>query len=248
MRLTLLQTEPVWRDAARSIEQAERLLEGAGPADVYVLPEMWATGFDAELAEPPRRGSAEALEWMTDAACRLDAAVAGTLPWPEAEDGSWRNRFFFVTPQGVAAHYDKRHLFAPAREDRSFVAGEADTVVDWRGWRFRLQTCFDLRFPESGRNRRSEPYDAVLYAASWPASRRRAWDALLVARAIENQAYCVGVNRVGSDPYCAYNGGSAAVSPGGEVLCRLEGAAQAHTVELDDGAVARQRSRFTTLA
>lgn len=247
MRLTLLQTEPVWRDVARSIEQAEELLEGAGPADVYVLPEMWATGFDAELAEPTRRGSAEALEWMTDAACRLDAAVAGTLPWPEVDDGSWRNRFFFVTPQGVAAHYDKRHLFVPAREDRSFVAGEADTVVDWRGWRFRLQTCFDLRFPESGRNRSSEPYDAVLYAASWPASRRRAWDALLVARAIENQAYCVGVNRVGSDPYCAYNGGSAAVSPGGEVLCRLEGAAQAHTVELDEGAVARQRSRFATL-
>ena len=179
--------------------------------------------------------------------------------------GIWRNRCLFVTPEGIAAHYDKAHLFTPADEHLSFCPGGESPVVPWRGFRFKMQTCFDLRFPEGARNRADAPYDVLLYGASWPIQRRTAWDTLLRARAIENQAFCLGVNRTGNDPNCQYNGGSALIAPNGEVLAPLslnntpllapnsnaatplDSRSQAATFEIDPETLHRARRRFTTL-
>ena len=202
-----------------------------------------------------------------------DCAEAGGVDGSGQDKGCWRNRCLFVTPEGIAAHYDKAHLFTPAGEHLSFSPGGESPIVTWRGFRFKMQTCFDLRFPEGARNRADAPYDVLLYGASWPVQRRAAWDTLLRARAIENQAYCLGVNRTGNDPNCQYNGGSALISPNGELLVPLSPKAspllasnaspllasngnvatpldprpQAATFEIDPETIAHARRRFTTL-
>ncbi len=247
MKITLLQTNPQWRDGGHNIDEAARLLDGAGSTDVVLLPEMWATGFDTQPCDDTLRASRRALEWMLLTARERGVAIGGTLAVTDDADHTWRNRFYFVTPEGIAAHYDKCHLFTPAREDLLYRAGDGSKVVAWRGVRFKLQTCFDLRFPESGRNAAADAYDVLVYAASWPASRRTAWDVLLRARAVENQAYCAGVNRTGCDPVCTYNGGSALVGPDGTLMGRLEGDACARTFTIDTAETARLRAKFCTL-
>ena len=247
MQITLLQTNPLWRDADHNIDEATRLLNGVDATDVVVLPEMWATGFDTEPCAATLRASQRALQWMLLTARERGVAIGGTLAVVDDADHTWRNRFYFITPDGIAAHYDKCHLFTPAREDLRYQAGCGSKVVAWRGVRFKMQTCFDLRFPESGRNAAADAYDVVVYAASWPASRRTAWDVLLRARAVENQAYCAGVNRTGCDPVCTYNGGSALAGPDGTVMGRLDDATGALTFTIDTALTEKMRSKFCTL-
>ena len=281
MKLSILQTAPAWRKAAESIAEADRLLAETGETDLIALPEMWPTGFDAHPDETTQQGAELAVAWMERTARDRNCAVVGSVAWLErpvregicAEAGSvaghgqgiWRNRCLFVSPEGIAAHYDKAHLFTPADEHLSFCPGGESPVVPWRGFRFKMQTCFDLRFPEGARNRADAPYDVLLYGASWPIQRRTAWDTLLRARAIENQAFCLGVNRTGNDPNCQYNGGSALIAPNGEVLAPLspnntpllapnsnvatplDSRSQAATFEIDLETLHRARRRFTTL-
>ena len=233
-------------------------------------------GSVAWLERPAREGDrAEAgcVDGDERPARERDCAEAGSADGSGQDKGCWRNRCLFVTPEGIAAHYDKAHLFTPAGEHLSFSPGGESPIVTWRGFRFKMQTCFDLRFPEGARNRADAPYDVLLYGASWPVQRRAAWDTLLLARAIENQAYCLGVNRTGNDPNCEYNGGSALVAPNGELLAPLSPHGspflasnaspllasngnvatplnprpQAATFEIDPETLARARRRFTTL-
>lgn len=181
-------------------------------------------GSVAWLERPVREGNcAEAggVDGDERLARERNCAEAGSVDGDGQDKGCWRNRCLFVTPEGIAAHYDKAHLFTPAGEHLGFCPGGASPIVTWRGFRFKMQTCFDLRFPEGARNRADAPYDVLLYGASWPVQRRAAWDTLLRARAIENQAYCLGVNRTGNDPNCQYDGGSALVAPNGELLAPL---------------------------
>lgn len=273
MKLSILQTAPAWRKAAESIAEADRLLAEIGETDLIALPEMWPTGFDAHPDGTTQQGAELAVAWMERTARDRNCAVVGSVAWLErpvregicAEGGSvawhgqgiWRNRCLFVTPEGIAAHYDKAHLFTPADEHLSFRPGGESPVVRWRGFRFKMQTCFDLRFPEGARNRADAPYDILLYGASWPIQRRTAWDTLLRARAIENQAFSLGVNRTGNDPNCQYNGGSALIAPNGEVLAPLshnsnaatplDSRSQAATFEIYSETLHRARRRFTTL-
>ena len=247
MKLTILQTAPAWRHAAQSIDEAERLLANVGETDLMALPEMWPTGFDAAPDGETQRGAEMALRWMERTAHERDCAVVGSVAWREAGETVWRNRCLFVTPAGIVAHYDKAHLFTPADEHLRFRPGEESPFVEWRGFRFRTQTCFDLRFTEGARNRAGAPYDVLFYGASWPVQRRAAWAALLRARAIENQAYCLGVNRTGTDPYCTYNGGSLLVAPTGEAFGPLDSLPQTCTFEISREAILRARQRFSTL-
>lgn len=264
MKITLLQTDMAWFDPMANMRCAAQLMDAAPDSDLYVLPEMWATGFCTEpgAAWPDETA---VLAWMRRQAAARDCAVAGTVAVRvegEAAHGAMRgaagginlrrNRFCFVRPDGSTDRYDKRNLFVYGGENRTFAPGTERVIAEWRGVRFMLQVCFDLRFPETARNVLSAPYDVLLYAANWPASRRTAWDALLPARAVENQAFVVGVNRTGTDRLSAadsivYDGGSAAYDACGRCLARLDARPQAVTVDIDVEALHRFRTGFPVL-
>ncbi len=226
------------------MSRAERAMDACPGSDLYVLPEMFSTGFctrPEETAEPSDGGT---LRRMRRYAAGHDCAVAGSVA--VREDGKFYNRFYFATPDGAVRTYDKRHLFTYGGEHLRFTAGRRRVVAEFRGVRFLLQVCYDLRFPVWARNRRD--YDVALYVANWPASREEAWTALLRARAIENQCYVAGVNRVGADDACEYCGGTVMIDPYGRTVaaCR-RGAADAVTVEADMGWLAGFRRKFPVL-
>lgn len=288
MKIALIQMPIFGHDYLRHLEAADALcrqalaaaLEADGKApDLYLLPELWATGYAPPpySLEPGVKGRGGWIPYgdMTDEllaraegrmkrlARELDAAVGGTLPAAVGEEeggrggghdgsgrGRWYNRFFFYYPDGrPAAAYDKVHLFRPGGEDGVFAEGRrSGVVVAWRGLKFCLQICFDLRFPESARNalrasgdgRPSEAlYDVVLYSCAWPARRIDAFDALLRARAIENQAYAVGVNFAGESPEegPVYNGHSAVCSPSGRSVGCFLPAAEREAASMGAGIV-----------
>lgn len=217
MKATLLQTDIAWGKPAQNRECIANLLDQAGQADLYVLPEMFSTGFITQPTEGIQADHST-LDWMKAQAVARRCALAGSLI---TEDGGrLYNRFYFVYPNGNEKHYDKHHLFIYGGEDRMFSAGNERVVVCYAGFRILLQVCYDLRFPVFSRNRND--YDLAIYVANWPQARIDAWTTLLHARAIENQCYVIGVNRVGSSPYAHYNGASEMVDAFGHTLaaCR----------------------------
>ncbi len=209
MKIALVQLDIQWGQAEYNRSRAAAMIIAHQGADLYVLPEMFSTGFctePADYAEPV--DNSESLAWMKAMAQSLDAAVAGSILIAESE--KYRNRFYFVHPDGQVEYYDKRHLFTYGGEHLQFTAGDERLIINYRGWRILPQVCYDLRFPVFSRNV-PESYDLALYVASWPTSRVVVWDALLVARAIENQAYVAYVNRVGEDPQTTYEGSTGVI-------------------------------------
>lgn len=193
LQVAVLQTALVWQDAAANRRQLAQQLQQIS-ADLIVLPEMFSSGFSMQsdvIAEP----EGETLDWLKQQAAQCGAALCGSVA-TRTERGCV-NRCYFVTPDGSISYYDKKHLFRMAGEHQAYVAGEQRVVVQYRGWRLLLQVCYDLRFPVFSRNRND--YDVALYVANWPAARAHAWRTLLQARAIENQAFVLGCNRVGTD-------------------------------------------------
>lgn len=245
LKVTVLQTDIAWCNPDANRERIRQLLDEAPVSDVYLLPEMFATGF---CMEPAREGVAEATpglsDWMRQWAEAHDCALAGSLP--VAEGGRYYNRFHFVTP-AAAVTYDKRHLFGYGGEDKVYAPGRERVVAEFRGVRFLLQVCYDLRFPVFARNRGD--YDAILYVANWPTSRIEAWDALLRARAIENQCYVLAANRVGADPVTTYTGHSQVIDAFGRVVARCEDGCEGFvTAELDCARLASFRRKFPVLS
>ncbi len=217
MKISLLQADLAWRSPDSNRMRLEALIEGAAQADLYLLPEMFTTGFTMPPdASSDRDGTT--LAWMKGLSARKGAALAGTVS--TVEDGKYYNRFWFVKPDGSAQRYDKRHLFTYSGEDKYYTAGKERVVVDFLGWRILLLVCYDLRFPVWARSK--QDYDMILCVASWPEARIGAWDALLRARAIENQCYVAGVNRIGDDPAAHYNGHSALIDPYGNTVAAGE--------------------------
>lgn len=232
MTVTALQTDIVWNDIPHNLATAEQLIKDSAGAALYVLPEMFSTGF---ITQPDGNAEPEGgttLQWMLRMAKETQAAITGSVA-VQTSQGDYRNRMYFVKPDGTFAYYDKHHLFTYAGEHQHYIAGSEPVIVLWRGVRIMLQVCYDLRFPCFSRNNSkpstlnskpstlnsqlSTPYDLCIYVASWPESRRAVWDVLLRARAIENQCYVIGVNRIGDDPVCHYNGGTTIISPYGKV-------------------------------
>lgn len=192
----------------------------AGHADVAILPEMFSTGYilDGEkaraLAEP---SDGPTIEWATATASACNMAVAGSFIALD-HDGRLFNRAFFTEPSGETTYYDKRHLFAPGGENNVYTPGNAPIpLVRFRGWNIAIAVCYDLRFPVWLRNIRGA-YDLLIVVADWPDSRAYAWKQLLIARAIENQAYVAGCNRCGEDSFGTYAGTSAIIDPKGNVI------------------------------
>ena len=217
MKVNALQHDIVWGKPAENRRRLEEQMAARPGADLYVLPEMWSTGFAIEPESLAEKDDAT-LRWMKQTARRFDAALAGSVA--VEEDGRFCNRFYFVKPDGVVEYYDKHHLFSYGGEDRHYTSGNRRVVVEWRGVRFLLTVCYDLRFPVW--TRYCGDYDAILCVANWPTIRIDSWNILLRSRAIENQCYVVGVNRVGNDPGCDYCGCSAIINPYGQTVVECE--------------------------
>lgn len=217
MKVSILQHDIAWGNPTENRQHLEQLIELAPEADLYVLPEMWSTGFATEPEGLAERDDAT-LQWMKQMALRYDAALAGSVA--VEENGKFYNRLYFVKPDGMVEYYDKHHLFSYGGEDKHYACGNKRVVVEWRGVRFLLAVCYDLRFPVWMRY--CGDYDAMLCVANWPTVRIDSWNILLRARAIENQCFVVGVNRVGKDPNCEYCGCSAIINPYGQIIVECE--------------------------
>ena len=218
LKITLLQQPLVWMDGPANLRHFDRQLEGIIGRDVIVLPEMFTTGFAMEAAKQSLP-EADVVEWMHARAAQTQALIAGSAAL-QTEHGAV-NRFLLVEPDGTVHHYDKRHLFRMADEHHHYEAGDRRVVFEWRGWRILPLVCYDLRFPVWSRN--LNDYDLALYVANWPAPRSLHWQSLLIARAIENQAYVAGCNRVGTDGNGHhYRGDSRIISPQGEIVATAD--------------------------
>jgi len=246
MKVTLLQTDILWAQPEANLRHAGSLMGQAEESDLFVLPEMFPTGFATQPQDVAEPAAGAAFRWMQAQAASRQAAVAGSVA--VESEGRYYNRFYFVLPTGDFYAYDKRHLFAYGGEHLRFTPGRERVMASWRGVKFLLQTCYDLRFPVFSRQVPHARYDVLLYVASWPESRRAAWTTLLQARAIENQCYAVGVNRVGDDPACHYGGASIAVDPYGRIMadCGQDTEAIA-SAQLDMARLAAFRKKFPVL-
>jgi omega-amidase len=244
LRVSLVQQPLLWQDPAGNRGRFEALLAGlAGHTDLVVLPETFTTGFsmDVERLAEPADGPTTA--WLRSLAERLGAAVTGSVI--TADSGHCYNRLLWAEPNGALRSYDKRHLFRMGREHQHFTPGRLAWSVSWRGFSVCPLVCYDLRFPVYSRRRAQLDYDLLIYVANWPAARAFAWRTLLRARAIENQAYVVGVNRVGPDgDGIAYGGDSAALDFLGGTLAELGAEPGVVTVTLDATALGAFRARF----
>jgi omega-amidase len=244
LRVTLVQQSLAWQDPAGNRERFEALLAPlAGRTDLVILPETFTTGFTMEVERAAEPAGGPTWEWLGRLADRLDAAVTGSVI--TAEEGRYYNRLLWAQPGGGLRHYDKRHLFRMGGEHEHFTPGRTAWAVEWRGVRVCPLVCYDLRFPVFSRRRMDLDYELLVYVANWPAARAYAWRQLLLARAIENQAFVAGVNRIGQDgcgiEHC---GDSQACDFLGRPLAELGAAPALHTVELDPLALRAFRERF----
>jgi predicted amidohydrolase len=200
LTITIIQADQVWEDIQANLHHYDSLISKIDSTDIIVLPEMFQTAFsmNTSLAEEMNGIS---ISWLKRIAAKKNAAIYTSLMI--SENDMYYNRGVFVFPNGDLRTYDKRKTFGLAKESDHFKAGNAEQIVSWKGWDIQLQICYDLRFPEIVRNKIHEngnpAYDLILYVANWPEKRSTHWNALLKARAIENQSYVVGVNRVGTD-------------------------------------------------
>lgn len=243
LTVSLLQTTLYWQDSKANLAHFSQLLAALPATDLVVLPEMFTSGFSMQSADIAETEPGPGLAWLTKQAKALNAAITGSLAVKTAT-GGYVNRLYFVTPEGTVSFYDKKHLFRMAGEQQAYQAGQQRVIVRWRGLRFCLQVCYDLRFPVFSRN--LNDYDVLIYVANWPAARRHAWSSLLVARAIENQALVLAVNRVGQDGNdIHYSGDSVVLDYQGQLLASLtKGEAGVLTATLDGGALAQYRQAF----
>lgn len=211
LALTLIQSDLLWEDNQANQQQMDRLIAQLNDTDIILLPEMWNTAFSSRSKVLSQPMDGDAVRSMQRWAKERDAVVAGSIMIQES--GTYYNRMLWVRPDGTITTYDKRHLFRMAGEDANFESGQERVIVEYKGWRIMLQICYDLRFPVFARNgyrNGAYDYDLIIYAANWPTPRHNAWETLLRARAMENLAYCAGVNRVGTDANgLQFKGGSA---------------------------------------
>jgi predicted amidohydrolase len=221
LSLTLIQTSLHWEEPVANLAMLEeKLWRLEGSQEVVLLPEMFNTGFTMNAEKVAEPMGLTTFRWMKQQAQRMDAVIAGS--YIVKESGKFYNRFIWMQPDGDFQYYDKRHLFRMAEEHDTFSAGQERLIISYKGWRICPMVCYDLRFPVWSRNNLLEngmEYDLLLYVANWPAPRKSAWEILLKGRAIENLAYCAGVNRIGVDGNeTSYEGSSVIIDPKGNVL------------------------------
>lgn len=219
LRIAVFQFDLAWESPADNRTKIDEWLQKANrKMDVVFLPEMFTTGFSMNVAELAEPMDGETIQWMKSRCAEHQLALCGSLIIKD--NNQFFNRLVFVEPSGEIQHYDKRHLFTMANEESSFLRGTERLIVTYNGWRICPLICYDLRFPVWARNRND--YDILVYSANWPESRTEVWNTLLKARAIENQSYVVGANRVGVDgSHILYSGNSQLIDPKGSVLSAI---------------------------
>lgn len=241
MKVTLVQTHLYWEDRNKNLAHFDTLLNSLKEeTDLIVLPEMFTTGFSMNPERVAELWNGESLAWLKEKAKQKNAVLTGSVA--VEENGNYYNRLFWVRPDGTFETYDKRHLFRMAKEDAHYSAGSKKIITGLNGWKICPLVCYDLRFPVWSRNhftKTSEKscdaeYDVLIYVANWPEVRNYPWKQLLIARAIENQCYVVGVNRIGKDGNdFSHSGDSVVINPRGEIISKTAAHAESiETVEL----------------
>ncbi|MEW7289779.1 nitrilase family protein [Aquimarina sp. 2304DJ70-9] len=216
--IALVQPDLVWENPKENRTAfTEKIRAISKKVSLIVLPEMFNTGFTMNAPEVAETMDGDTVQWLKEMAKEKDCAITGSIIIQE--NGNYYNRLIFMLPNGKYHTYDKHQLFTLAKEQEVFTAGVNEVIIEYKGWKIKLQVCYDLRFPVWARN--TSEYDVLLYVASWPKPRINAWDTLLKARAIENMCYCIGVNRVGLDGKgYEYNGHSAVYNVLGDSMIK----------------------------
>ncbi len=243
MNVTIIQAHLVWEDKQQNLDAfEEKILNIPETTDLIVLPEMFTTGFSMKPEQFSETNTGTTLTKLKEWAKAKNAAIVSSMI--VEEDNTYYNRAYFVFPDGYYQYYNKRHLFRMAQEDRYYAGGQERTIVQYKSWRILLQICYDLRFPIWSRNKGD--YDMVIYLANWPASRARAWQTLLKARAIENLSYVVGVNRIGADGNgIEHSGDSAVIDFKGEPITKPKAHATAvETISISKTDLEDFRTKF----
>jgi len=242
LNVTVIQAPLAWEDPVANRRRFADII-GTLPAatDLVVLPEMFTTGFTMDPAANAEDMDGPTVAWLGDTARRVGVALCGSLVIREG--ARFYNRLIWMSATGECRSYDKHHLFRMAGEDRQYTAGTKRELMHLKGWRICPLVCYDLRFPVWSRG--ADAFDLQIFVANWPAARRSAWRALLPARAVENQCYCVGVNRIGIDGNdVAYSGDTLVADFLGHVVLDLGAEEGAATVTLDGAALVAYRDKF----
>lgn len=240
LKVTVIQSDLHWENVDENLTMFSEKIDAVSVAtDVIVLPEMFNTGFSMLSENLAEAMDGKTVCWMKKEAKKKDAVITGSLIIEE--DNNYYNRLIWAQPDGKLHSYDKRHLFRMGNEHKSFSAGKERLIVTYKGWRFCPMICYDLRFPVWARNSsatNTPAYDCLIYVANWPEARKKAWSKLLEARAIENQCYVIGANRIGEDGEGVLcSGNSVIISPKGDVLSNIpeyENHTETMTLSLDE--------------
>lgn len=250
LRITLVQADQFWEDKKANLKHYDALLQSVSETDLILLPEMFQTGFSmnaAALAE--QMDNSLSIDWLKSQAAEKKVAFYTSLIIEE--NGNYYNRGVFVEPTGKISTYDKRKLFGMADESIYFQAGSKETIVEYLGWKINLQICYDLRFPENVRNGEingEAAYDLLLYVANWPERRIHHWSVLLPARAVENQCYVAGLNRIGKDgSKHNYNGQSKLINILGEEISNLSELECVNTISISYSEMKQLREKLPFL-
>lgn len=229
LKISIVQTDLEWENREKNLFNLDQKLSIIPrETDLILLPEMFNSGFTTNVKKCSEKMGGPTMKWMEEKAIEQNSVVAGSLLI--SEKGSFFNRFVWINPEGNCEFYDKRHLFSMAGEDKIMQAGIQQKIVHLKGWKIALQVCYDLRFPAWSKNAYSEnnyAYDILIYIANWPEIRKQAYLQLLPARAIENQAFVVWVNRVGLDGNnINHSGDSSFYDPLGKEMAKANSGAQ----------------------
>lgn len=253
LAITSIQTQLFWEDKTANLQMLrEKILNVPEHTEIVILPEMFSTGFSMDPRLLAEKMDGYTVDWMKHLASRKRIILTGSIIVEEG--GRYFNRLIWMLPNGSFGYYDKRHLFAYASENKQYTAGNKRLIASVKGWKINLQICYDLRFPVWVRQKPNDglmeevnapEYDLIIYVANWPKSRIHAWKTLLQARAIENQCYVAGVNRVGNDGNGIYhNGNSMVVDPLGKVLYEKEDQEEVHTIILQKEELEATRKKY----
>jgi omega-amidase len=248
LSFTLIQTQLHWENKDANLRMLEQKINAIREqAHIVVLPEMFSTGFSMKSGQLAETMDGNTVQWMKRVAASKKIILTGSVIIEE--DGNRFNRLIWMLPNGQHGYYDKRHLFAYGEEDKHYSPGTQRLIASVNGWKINLMVCYDLRFPVWARQQFDEEgnfeYDVLVYVANWPERRNTAWKSLLRARAIENQCYVVGVNRVGNDGNEVYHSGdSMVIDPLGEVLYEKAHVEDVFTIEIDKEHLNGIRDKF----